>query len=107
MCLGISVGSYVHAKKRQNTYCVEVSNNTTKNDSVMTDTTVVDKKNRIATDKKYCGADSIGGKTILFFHTNPGEIPVNDKNFRIRYNSFKEKMKEPWIGDIIKQIIFK
>lgn len=31
----------------------------------------------------------------------------NKDAFKFSYDPFKEKMKEPWIGDILKAIIFR
>lgn len=31
----------------------------------------------------------------------------NQNAFRMRYDPFKEKMKEPWLGDILREIFFR
>lgn len=33
--------------------------------------------------------------------------PYNKDIFKFKYDSFKEKMKEPWIGDILKDVFFR
>lgn len=33
--------------------------------------------------------------------------PYNKESFKFKYDSFKEKMKDPWIGDILKEIFFR
>ena len=33
-------------------------------------------------------------------------FPYNN-NFNIKYDPFKEKMKDSWVGDILKQIFFR
>lgn len=33
--------------------------------------------------------------------------PYNKDVFKFKYDSFKEKMKEPWIGDILKDFFFR
>ena len=33
--------------------------------------------------------------------------PYNKASFKFKYDSFKEKMKDPWIGDILKEIFFR
>lgn len=33
--------------------------------------------------------------------------PYNKDVFKFKYDSFKEKMKDAWIGDILKEILFR
>lgn len=49
----------------------------------------------------------------LFFLHHKDSLPSNYKrtynkdSFKFKYDSFREKMKEPWLGDILKNIFFR
>lgn len=33
-------------------------------------------------------------------------VPYNKKEFKFNHDPFHEKMKEPWLGDLLKELIF-
>lgn len=79
------------------------------NNSLITDTTrqdTLDVKSRIDSAKV---KDISLYKSILYrdtIHYNLNK-PYNKEVFKFKYDSFKEKMKDPWIGDILKEIFFR
>ena len=52
------------------------------------------------TNRSYTKRDSIRNNDI-------NKMTYNKNAFRLQYDSFNEKMKEPWFGDILKNIFFK
>lgn len=66
-------------------------------------------KNKIFQTRISCKTDT-ACKSIMFTGdsiNNKLNKPYNKDAFRFKYDSFREKMKEPWLNDILKNIFFR
>ena len=55
-------------------------------------------------------ADTASYQSIMFYQNgirNNLSRSYGKNAFNFKYDSFKEKMKEPWIGDILKELFFR
>lgn len=87
-------------KSRVDTLTINVSN-----DSLALDTTTQD--TLVSTSIDYSAIDTVLYRSIMLYRDSIGynlKKPYNKDDFKFKYDSFKEKMKEPWIGDILKEI---
>lgn len=57
-----------------------------------------------------CARDTAYYRSIMFYRDNSRynlKAPYPKEIFKFKYDPFKTKMKEPWLGDILKAILFR
>lgn len=92
-------------KSRVDTLTINVSN-----DSLALDTTTQDTLVSTSIDSstmENSAIDTVLYRSIMLYRDSIGynlKKPYNKDDFKFKYDSFKEKMKGPWIGDILKEI---
>lgn len=91
------------------TFAINVSQDSLAMDTTMQDTLVVNTNVDSLTVEEYAMDTNLYRSIMLYKDSIRYNLnrTCNGDVFKFKYDPFKEKMKEPWIGDILKEIFFR